>query len=75
MDPWIKLREQFPVTRERVFLNHAAVSPLPLACQARMSEYLDEHTMQGPPRGMGTVGARLRTVRELGSKMLGGDVS
>jgi len=28
---WERYRDQFPVTKNRVYLNHAAVAPAPLA--------------------------------------------
>jgi cysteine desulfurase/selenocysteine lyase len=37
-----KTREQFPVTKNRVFLNHAAQSPLPKPVTEAMSKYIDQ---------------------------------
>lgn len=37
-----KVRSQFPITRNRVFLNHAAQSPLPKTVADAMHKYIDE---------------------------------
>jgi len=42
------LREQFPITRRWVFLNHAGVCPLSLPVAQAMREYLDDSLRNGP---------------------------
>jgi len=37
-----KIREQFPITRNKAFLNHAAHSPLPKPAAEAMRKYIDE---------------------------------
>lgn len=37
-----KVRSQFPITKNRVFLNHAAQSPLPKPVADAMHKYIDE---------------------------------
>ncbi|MEM3627419.1 MAG: aminotransferase class V-fold PLP-dependent enzyme [Candidatus Bathyarchaeia archaeon] len=37
-----KIREQFPITKNRVFLNHAAQSPLPKLVADAIHKYVDE---------------------------------
>jgi cysteine desulfurase/selenocysteine lyase len=37
-----KIREQFPVTKNKVFLNHAAMSPIPKAVADAMHKFVDE---------------------------------
>jgi len=37
-----KVRSQFPITKNRVFLNHAAQSPLPKTVADAMHKYIDE---------------------------------
>ncbi len=37
-----KIREQFPITRNKVFLNHAAHSPLPKAVADAVHKYVDQ---------------------------------
>ncbi len=42
MEPWTSMRRQFPLAEGVTYLNHAAVSPLPLAAKAGMEQYLAE---------------------------------
>jgi len=42
-----KLREQFPITKNKVFLNHAAQSPLPKPVADVMHKYIDEDSNFG----------------------------
>jgi selenocysteine lyase/cysteine desulfurase len=42
MDDVRKIREQFPVTRSKVFLNHAAQSPLPKPVADAIHKYTDD---------------------------------
>ncbi|MCD6288961.1 MAG: aminotransferase class V-fold PLP-dependent enzyme [Anaerolineae bacterium] len=41
------LRTLFPITGERVFLNHAVTSPIPLPTYEAMQAYLEERLLQG----------------------------
>ena len=71
MDTWSALRLQFPVTEKVTYLNHAAVSPLPLRCKDRMQEYLEEVTRFGAHHHMERVPALLHETRSLGARLLG----
>jgi selenocysteine lyase/cysteine desulfurase len=42
MENMEKIREQFPITRNKVFLNHAAHSPLPKPVADAIRKYIDE---------------------------------
>ena len=46
-DKFLRARELFPVTRDFVYLNHAAVSPLSLKVREAMARQLDEQVAQG----------------------------
>ena len=71
MDTWQALRLQFPVTEKVTYLNHAAVSPLPLRCKDRMQEYIEEVTRFGCHNHPTRVPAILRLTRALGGRLLG----
>jgi selenocysteine lyase/cysteine desulfurase len=43
-----KIRELFPVTRNKVFLNHAACSPLPRPVAEAVRRHVDEFSRFGP---------------------------
>ena len=47
MDDVEKIREQFPVTKNKVFLNHAAESPLPKPVAEAVSKYANEFSNTG----------------------------
>jgi selenocysteine lyase/cysteine desulfurase len=47
MDDIEKIREQFPITKHKVFLNHAAQSPLPKPVAEAVREYLSEISNYG----------------------------
>ena len=47
MDDLEKMREQFPVTNNKVFLNHAAESPLPKPVVEAVSKYANEFSNSG----------------------------
>jgi cysteine desulfurase / selenocysteine lyase len=65
-----ELRAQFPVCERWAYLNHAAVSPLPLRCRERMLRYLDELTHDGAANYPGPVWEALRRLRELAASLL-----
>jgi cysteine desulfurase/selenocysteine lyase len=47
MDNAQKIREQFPVTESKIFLNHAAQSPLPKPVADAIHRYADEFSKSG----------------------------
>jgi cysteine desulfurase/selenocysteine lyase len=47
MDNAQKIRAQFPVTKSKVFLNHAAQSPLPVPVVKAMNKYASEFSNSG----------------------------
>lgn len=47
MEDWEKLRENFPVTRNKVYLNHAAHSPLPEPVRDAMCKCVEEFSEFG----------------------------
>jgi selenocysteine lyase/cysteine desulfurase len=47
MDDILKIREQFPVTESKVFLNHAAQSPLPKPVADAIHRYTDDFSKFG----------------------------
>lgn len=47
MIDWDKCREQFPVTKKYIYLNHAGVAPLPLCVHQAMGRFLDDATNNG----------------------------
>jgi cysteine desulfurase / selenocysteine lyase len=68
---WRSLREQFPVTEHLVYLDHAAVCPLPLRGRQRIAECVDELVGHGSTRyPEGAYGA-LPRARVLGAQLLG----
>jgi selenocysteine lyase/cysteine desulfurase len=70
-EPWRSFRLQFPVAREMAYLNHAAVSPLPLRCKDAVEEYLEELVRYGAAKYPGKVLGVLDRARELGARLLG----
>ena len=47
MSNWTKWREQFPVTKKYIYLNHAGVSPLSQCVREAMQEFLNDATDNG----------------------------
>jgi selenocysteine lyase/cysteine desulfurase len=47
MQDFQKIREQFPITRNKVFLNHAAMSPLPKPVADAVHKYAEEFSNFG----------------------------
>jgi selenocysteine lyase/cysteine desulfurase len=41
------IREQFPITKEKTFLNHAGVSPLPKPASEAIQTYLEKRALKG----------------------------
>lgn len=44
-----EIREDFPVTKKKIFLNHAGVSPLPKPVSEAMKAYLEERSLPEEP--------------------------
>jgi len=42
-----KIRENFPVTKNMIYFNHAAVAPLPLSTAERIGAFLGDYTCKG----------------------------
>jgi cysteine desulfurase / selenocysteine lyase len=71
MDPWKSMRAQFQLADGLTYLNHAAVSPLPLPCRTRMEAYVDELARFGAARYPDLPFGVLRRARDLGGRLLG----
>lgn len=71
MVDWQAFREQFPVTRRYVYMNHAAVCPLPNACVQGMQAYSDELSACGAANYPAPIARALTEVRTLGARLLG----
>jgi len=71
MEWWQQLRDEFVVTENLVYLNHAAVSPLPRRCRQYMEEYLDELARHGALHYPDFVWQMLAETRQLGARLLG----
>jgi len=68
-----RIREQFPITKNKVFLNHAATSPLPLCSSGAMKDFVKDKveaqsTMEGD---LGPWQERIRNCRRLFSQLVG----
>jgi len=70
MDKWESFRGQFPVCDQYVYLNHAAVSPLPLAAKQKMDQYLKERTEHGAAHYPDVIWEMLTNGRKLGAQLL-----
>lgn len=62
-------REQFPVTASWAFLDHAAVSPLPVAAVAALREYADSLAENGVA-AVGRWVSRVAEVRRLAARLV-----
>ncbi len=71
MTDWQALRRQFPVTEHHIYMNHAAVAPLPQACVDGMQTYLRELASHGAARYPAPIANVLTDVRSLGARLLG----
>jgi len=68
-----RIREQFPIIKSKVFLNHAATSPLPLYSSKAMKDFVKgkveaQSTMDG---NLGPWQERIRNCRRLFSQLVG----
>jgi selenocysteine lyase/cysteine desulfurase len=71
MTDWQALRQQFPVTEHHIYMNHAAVAPLPQTCVDGMQAYLLELSSHGAARYPAPIVNVLTDVRSLGARLLG----
>jgi selenocysteine lyase/cysteine desulfurase len=71
MDAWQTLRLQFPVADRMIYLNHAAVSPLPLRAKDLMQSYLEELTHRGAAGYPAAVLDVLDRARLLSARLIG----
>src|SRR5262245_61322147 len=62
------LREEFPITRNYNFLNHASAAPLPRRTVAAMQAYLDHQQRNSYVRG--GYGARVEHIRRTAARMI-----
>jgi selenocysteine lyase/cysteine desulfurase len=62
------LREEFPITRNYNFLNHASAAPLPRRVLAAMQEYLDHQHRNSYVRG--GYGAKVEYARRAAARMI-----
>src|SRR4051812_36848051 len=44
---WTALRDEFPVTKQWAFLDHAAVAPLSASCARVLHDYADDYAANG----------------------------
>ena len=70
MDPWKSMRAQFQLAEGLTYLNHAAVSPLPIPCRKRMEAYVEELAQFGAARYPDLPFGVLRLARNLGSRLI-----
>jgi len=71
MHDWNAFRQQFAVAEQYVYMNHAAVAPLPRLCVERMQGYLQELSSRGAARYPAPIADALTEVRGLGARLLG----
>ena len=71
MTDWQALRRQFPVTEHHIYMNHAAVAPLPQTCVDGMQAYLLELSSHGAARYPAPIVNVLTDLRSLGARLLG----
>lgn len=68
MDSLEKVREQFPITRNKVFLNHAAESPLPKPVADAITKYVQDLTALGATSTEPDDGGKPFFARMIGAK-------
>ena len=68
MDEVERLREQFPVTKNKVFLNHAAQSPLPRPVVEAVNKYAREFSSSGKTSIDCADGGKKHFARLIGAK-------
>ena len=68
---WARTREFFPVSREIVYLNHAAVAPISTRAAEAMARYAHEATTRGALRYDGFYDAEVERVRGRAAHLIG----
>jgi selenocysteine lyase/cysteine desulfurase len=63
-----KIREQFPVTRNKIFMNHAAQSPLPKPVAEAVHKYTDEFSNLGTASNECADGGKPHFAKLVGAK-------
>jgi cysteine desulfurase / selenocysteine lyase len=71
MEWWQEFRAQFPITEKFIYLNHAAVSPLPRRCREEMENYLDELSSYGAVHYPDFIWSSLTETRVISARLLG----
>ncbi len=71
MTDWQSLRRQFPVAEQHIYMNHAAVAPLPQPCVEGMQAYLHELASHGAASYPAPIANVLSDLRALGAQLLG----
>ncbi|MDT8317862.1 MAG: aminotransferase class V-fold PLP-dependent enzyme [bacterium] len=66
-----KMRENFPVTKNQIYFNHAAVAPLPLSTADKVKEFLADYTANGCVNYPDWIREQERT-RGLAARLIGG---
>jgi len=68
-----RIREQFPITKNKVFLNHAATSPLPLCSSTAMKDFVKDkiNAQSTMAEDLGPWQERIRNCRRLFSQLVG----
>ena len=66
-----KIRENFPVIKNQIYFNHAAVAPLPLSTAERGKEFLADYTANGCVNYPEWIREQERT-RGLAARLIGG---
>jgi len=69
-----KIRENFPVTGNLIYFNHAAVAPLPLSTSDKVRGFLDDYTINGCLNYMDWIKYQENT-RTLAARLVGGKSS
>lgn len=70
MDPWTSLRAEFESVERWLYLDHAAVSPLPLRARAGTTAYLDELGRHGAVHYGTFLADTLHRARTLGAGLM-----
>ncbi len=65
-----KIREEFPVTKNLVYFNHAAVAPLPVSSKRRVESFLNDYSSLGCVNYPSWIESQEKT-RQLAATILG----
>jgi cysteine desulfurase/selenocysteine lyase len=71
---WLKLRDEFPVTKRWAFLDHAAVAPLTAAAAATLHDYAADYAANGATAVLRWI-ARIEDARRSAARLLNADPS